>query len=324
MTITAQNYAAQARCMLTDQVRHLNGLPAPVLTDDIRAELALTALVTAKFDQAQHFTLPDNGMLFNDDLRGIRGRSIRLPFPSVTLAWHEPFDEAMHKQGFIHTPKVVVFAFEVTAAEIGLDMPNGADRAIFVSSAHEHEGNWWPSISFSLVAENWERPRALGEQVPKIYEGVEGYVGVNIKTHPWAFEHCAKLKAEKGEEAVVDALSMSANNAGYAVLQFCEAMSCSNVGTEVIAGASAAVNARRIKDGKVPLLETKVLTVQVPGTTSIRIGVGRKTGEIRQHLRRGHIRNLSDGRRIWVNSCVVGNPEKGRVEKSYRVQPAAT
>ena len=72
-----------------------------------------------------------------------------------------------------------------------------------------------------------------------------------------------------------------------------------------------------------PLLDTKVLKVHVPGATSTRIGLSRKTGEIRQHLRRGHVRNLSDGRRIWVNSCVVGNPEKGRIEKGYRVLPEA-
>lgn len=317
MTITARNYAVQARRMLTEQLRRLNGLPPPALSDDIRSELEITRMVTAKFDKAQHFALPDRAVLFNDDLRGIRGRAIRLPFPSVTLEWHGPFDPAEAAQGHLHTPKVVTFAFEVTTADVGHYLPDGADRGIFVASAHEREGKWWPGISLTLIAENWELAMAPSEVV----EGLdEGFVGVHMRSFPWDFEHCAKLKAEAGAEAVTNALQKCANNSCYAVLQFCEAMSCSNVGTEVLAGAATAVNARRVRDGKLPLLETRILTVEVPGATGTqRIDTGRKTGEMRQHLRRGHIRNLADGRRVWVNACVVGNPVKGRIEKSYRV-----
>ena len=37
-----------------------------------------------------------------------------------------------------------------------------------------------------------------------------------------------------------------------------------------------------------------------------------------QHLRRGHIRRLPGGN-IWVNSHLVDDPTKGRIEKQYRV-----
>lgn len=41
--------------------------------------------------------------------------------------------------------------------------------------------------------------------------------------------------------------------------------------------------------------------------------------QARQHLRREHIRRLSSGN-IWVNACVVGDPSKGKINKSYEVR----
>ena len=109
------------------------------------------------------------------------------------------------------------------------------------------------------------------------------------------------------------------------VLELCEALTCSNVGTATIQEANEAKNARRVRDGKLPLFETKVLTLNVPQN---RIGhqgepVGVERAGPRHHLRRGHIRNLADGRRIWVPSCSVGDPLKGVVDKTYSLRKAS-
>jgi hypothetical protein len=41
----------------------------------------------------------------------------------------------------------------------------------------------------------------------------------------------------------------------------------------------------------------------------------------REHLRRGHIRRLPDGRKTWVVCCVVGSRALGVVKKSaYAVE----
>lgn len=39
----------------------------------------------------------------------------------------------------------------------------------------------------------------------------------------------------------------------------------------------------------------------------------------RVHLRRGHLRRLS-GKVVWVQPAVVGNPEKGIIQKDYRIE----
>ena len=44
----------------------------------------------------------------------------------------------------------------------------------------------------------------------------------------------------------------------------------------------------------------------------------------REHLRRGHIRRLADGRRIWVNAAIVGAGKGvGVVSKDYALRHAA-
>lgn len=310
MTITARNYAAQARKMVGATVNFLEGLKGDQRTKARTIELDFTREVAQKMDAAQHFALPDGALLFEDRLKGLKGQKLRLPFPAITLEWHEPVDGRCRDGSEWWPSKTVVIAFEADPDVMSYFCP-GTERGILVFGAREHEGEWIPSTAFTAMPEDWEKPAMASEWATA------------GRTYAWGLTHYEGMVSKMGEAAASDALGRDMSTEVYAVLQFCEAMSCSNVGTEVIAGASTAVNARRIKDGKVPLLETKVLTVQVPGTTSIRIGASRKTGEIRQHLRRGHIRNLSDGRRIWVNSCVVGNPEKGRIEKAYRVLPEA-
>ena len=75
---------------------------------------------------------------------------------------------------------------------------------------------------------------------------------------------------------------------------------------------------KRLKHGKLPIIyETKILTIK-PSVRSSSAEKGGSHTSPRQHLRRGHIRRLDSGN-IWVNSCVVGSAEKGRIDKSYRV-----
>lgn len=66
-----------------------------------------------------------------------------------------------------------------------------------------------------------------------------------------------------------------------------------------------------------------VLTIDAPGKS----GEGAATGSHRsprEHLRRGHIRRLGDGRRIWVNATVVAAGRgAGVVTKDYAVRCAA-
>jgi len=310
MTISAMNYAAQAQRAL---LGHVSDLHASGSSDAARL-----ALVLSLMKEAQHFALPDNAELFEDGLRGLAGQRIRLPFPQITLEYFIPPSATLLAEAPVYVSRVVIVAAEVPAEALGLAGVDGARVAIF--SMYQENGQWLPNIGAFVLDERWDdyAGYSASDGLVPAKAGMPPAVGAVL---PWMKEVARELADAIGVERAQKELAHNIAAEVYAVLSFCEAMSCSNVGTGVLGGASAAVNARRVRDGKLPLLETKVLTVHVPGKQAARIDAGSKTGHVRQHLRRGHIRRVSEDRRVWVNSCVVGNAENGRVEKDYRVQP---
>ncbi len=109
------------------------------------------------------------------------------------------------------------------------------------------------------------------------------------------------------------------------LLVLLEILTCSNVSHELIprkkglAGISA-------KNLALPAYESRRLVInanQKPGSKSNGTTAISSHASPREHLRRGHIRNLQDGRKIWVNSCVVGAASSGRIDKTYVVRNSA-
>ena len=98
-------------------------------------------------------------------------------------------------------------------------------------------------------------------------------------------------------------------------------LGCSNVAA-VDNQPPAALNKKRAKAGKFPLLSYKTLVVVVDEARTTSQPMGGTHSSPRVHLRRGHIRRLGSGRRVWVQSCVVGS-KHGMVLKDYRVTTKA-
>lgn len=308
MTISAKNYSAQAQRALEEY--------AAALRHRGSADANQAALVLDLMNGAQHFALPDNGELFEDGLRGLAGQQVRLPFPVVTLEYHIPASEERLPEAPVHASRILIVAAEAPASSVP------GEREIAIFSMLYVEDEWLPNLGvFHLSADRWDDYREC-ERVNAVTAPRDGMPPVAGRFGIWMSEAAESLAAAVGHERAEREMAHNLAAEIYAVLAFCEAMSCSNVSTSVISSASRAVNSRRVRAGKLPINETKVLTVQVPGSAGVRIGAGRKTGDVRQHLRRGHIRRIGD-RRVWVNSCVVGNPERGRVNKSYSVQSEA-
>jgi hypothetical protein len=94
-------------------------------------------------------------------------------------------------------------------------------------------------------------------------------------------------------------------------------MGCSNVRL-VDHAAPDALNKKRERSGKFPILSHKTLTVVTDAARGLRSDGGGTHSSPRVHLRRGHIRHLDDVRRTWVQSCVVGS-KHGMVTKDYQV-----
>lgn len=104
------------------------------------------------------------------------------------------------------------------------------------------------------------------------------------------------------------------------VLGFLNALACSNVRVQ----ASVPKKAGKKIKAALPFDTYHVLTVELPGMAGERTGLGGPHRSPREHLRRGHIRRLADGRRIWVNATVVAAGRGGgAVTKDYALRAAA-
>lgn len=105
------------------------------------------------------------------------------------------------------------------------------------------------------------------------------------------------------------------------VLNFLNALACSNVHTDQL----PIERARKKAKDALPFDTYHVLTVDsvshCAGGPSV-FGAAHRAP--REHLRRGHIRTLGDGRCIWVNATVVNAGRGfGRVTKDYALRRAA-
>lgn len=275
-------------------------------------------LIETQFRQhlegAHHFVLPSGGSILNDDLRGLAGVDARLPFPEITLSYHIDADDAVLPPGTVHAPRRLIYAREVNAADLGAYQgPEFGDRfrdgAVEVLSANQllntPDQFWAPQMFGAMVPRatplrpdgRWEF--AIFCLLPTLIEDVRSELG-NADFKRLAYNDVASDMR--------------------AVLELVEALSCVNVKPQCIKGATQAVNARRVRGGKLPLLDTWVLTIDATRTFR---GAGRDVGGDRngprQHLRRGHIRRLGDGRKVWVNATVVGAASNGRISKTYQL-----
>ena len=105
------------------------------------------------------------------------------------------------------------------------------------------------------------------------------------------------------------------------VVALCVMLSLKNVKTEAVE-PSAALNAKRKAKGKRPLYSYKILNVDGERWESNGSDNGDGQG-YRSHLRRGHIRRLSDDRAVWVRATYVHGRVAGFVDKDYNVvEPA--
>jgi hypothetical protein len=82
-----------------------------------------------------------------------------------------------------------------------------------------------------------------------------------------------------------------------------------------------ATNRRKLSEGKPPSTYAW-RTVVVAPTQPRKLSAGGSHASPRLHERRGHWRHLHSGDAVWVRPCLVGSPERGVVEKDYRVPNA--
>jgi len=332
--ITAKNYAAQAE---VGMAKYASKFPY----DEFKVDITKIKWLCHIVRHSVHFAIPDYGRIFDDDLKGIRGGTVRLPYPSITVEYCVPkhndpkgrFTRSFKKRIAIATEISGILAKKYLNKHFGYEYDFIEDTDIYIcvrwagvpegEEEYEKSGMWMPGVGELFVPSRWDNVDDSLPLLPWSYDRTVGKgtmfpctYGIHL---PDTYNATAKLFGKK--QAFADAMNDVSPEA-VAVLELCEALSCSNVGTDIHQHEpDQRVSERRKRDGKLPIYETKMLALNVPGTASRHGGIsGAQRADVRQHLRRGHIRRLQDGRKIWVNSCVVGSDSNGVINKSYSIE----
>lgn len=316
--ITAKNYAAQA-CKSLQQ--YSNNLKAMNLTLDA---IVCDSLIE-EIKQSQHFAMPDYGILFDDNLKGITNTIVRLPFPSVTLEYFVPIhSNVIDKYHECEANKRLILAREITKGQADVlgcfssKLFDYCDICIVINAFFSNDHRWTPAIVYLVIPCAWDKyneERAMSyEYIPNNVLGTgQKFAGAPFFTLPQLTQ-----KLENAREALEMGI-MDLGSEIKALMEFLEALSCRNVETTVIqAELSPKIAKRRENDNKAPIFETKCLTIKTNSTANVGNGVKVSHASPKQHLRRGHIRHLESGN-IWVNSCIVGDPSKGVIKHDYKV-----
>lgn len=319
--ITAKNYASEVALYLSKLLTKVDYIH---YEEDSKSVKRLLNDLT----ESVHFVMPDNGNLLDDNLRGIENMEIRLPYPKISVEYYVQKDSSSLNKNFIgNAPKRVIIATEIPISSLTIesiiptipDTFKNSEYIISISSVYFSEKfkGWMPCSVGFLIPSKWDAGKDVllyDKNNDRIVDFP--YFGFcSIELFPKFLEGVKKLSSEKTVKMIHDDLYSEV----IVLLELIEALSCSNV-KESIHQEASKKNAQRIKSHKKPIWETKFLTLVVNEKQDKRIKDSMTShASPRQHLRRGHIRRLPS-KNIWVNSCVVGNIENGKIEKQYKLR----
>lgn len=257
--------------------------------------------------RAVKFVLPDNGRIFDSKFKGLPS-ILKLPYPEVLIEYRCTASGGLAEElfGRIATeaaPKRIVYATQM-------------DGGILVAAAvaYEKDGvDLWhvlpyyaeilndQNISGNEVIQN--PPEGLNHgKITGVYSRFSDMGGMSKKMFGDAWENHAYTD-------MFDEIS--------AVLSLIEALSCKNVGVEMLPARK--INKSALKRDAMKFDDYHILTVTANSSSGE--GRGGTHRSPREHLRRGHIRRLESGN-IWVNSTVVNAGTKGKIHKVYALEAA--
>lgn len=223
--------------------------------------------------------------------------------------------------GFVRPP------YDVVVVEYDLITTEKKTEKVIVIAMHDEEQDGVVCIPSSKIEkENSWRIPAFGYLYP--YKGF----GVRANDNGWAhavkprdvFSDAVAEMAEAEGQSVFDfMLHVYREDAAFLVrgyFHLCAALASHEVSFDEIEPDKAKNKMRRAR-GKAPLFTYKVLTIGKKKRKSRHLGGTHASP--RSHLRRGYYRTSKNGRRHWVQPCMVKGETPGFVHKDYRVEGEA-
>jgi len=162
----------------------------------------------------------------------------------------------------------------------------------------------------------------LGERCKEYIEnGFGSHEAQNIRVSPVIImpEICDLMVQEVGIEGVLTDMLDNSRDEIMMTLQACAIINCENINSEDLP-IPKKLQGNRVKRGKPPLHQYKILDIGVDFYKLPSGGASGKNQAPKMHKRRGHIRRLDEERTTWVRHTVVNAGSKGTVSKSYRIK----
>jgi hypothetical protein len=229
----------------------------------------------------------------------------------MVLAWDEKFvsDPAVLTAGRGEPGIYVVSLYVDDNIKRWICTPVGAfiPASNTITKFKDFPGNLADSPANQLMlAQGWARPGSPTHTV-------EYFV-----VQPEMFE---LLASRLGPDVAAARMQLDLLDELMSLWKFCLTINCSNV-RAVDVPPAAALNKKRIKNGKLPFFTYKVLQLPEP----VASGKGRsiqlegQRNSPRMHLRRGHPRRLPTGAMTYVRAAIISAASDGMVDKSYVVR----
>jgi hypothetical protein len=259
-------------------------------------------------EASMKFVLPVNGKIIDDDLNGLG--AIRLPYDSIAI---EFFSDGVggvgvHKEGFGFPLKNVVLARKA--------FDNGAP-VIRICFGYLDRGmsNYW-----QLVPGFLQIPETEVDFIPIVDKQKDRVLIPNLTPLFFLSPELHKIygaDVTKDDKAIVG-LKGNLMVAAFVLFGLLEALSCSNVFPEKVPN-------QKIKKGeRLSAKKEDEYHTLIVRTTNSDSGAALTLSEqqtdrrpAREHLRRGHVRRLQNGKKIWINPMVVNAGVGGKIFKDY-------
>jgi hypothetical protein len=226
-------------------------------------------------------------------------KSQKFLLPEGGRLYDDPEYRALDETEILHLPYPVI-ALEYSRADVPVkdDQSKCSKAIVFAREDKEY---------IILTAIVWSDSHKMWAPFPELLIPRVNYLDrSNVRNGRVAIKATARRSA-------VGWLSELCDEMG-ALLCFLNVLQCKNVRAE----RSEPKKIHQFIKSAIPFDDYHILTIDSPNTENCRQATKGTHRSPREHLRRGHIRRLSDGRKVWVNATVVAAGRScGVIKKEY-------
>lgn len=285
------------------------------------------------------FLLPPDGKLFEREIADYDPKLfdlIRMPYSMCALefvATDMLYDQTMNLE---RSPKRIALCFDPNAIDEDHRreweyfipaMKNGPTNCFcMIPVFSDDDDNWRYSSGLVMLDLDGEPPKKVTKEDQAIHPmggrkpTKHGLHTIFLPFYPPGVNYPPELK-----EMVIRDIHTNSIDELRAAYEFLSAINCSNIDTITIP-ASSALNKKRVKSGKTPFSDYKMLNLMLNEpkrvSASSRDGQGNHASP-RTHLRRGHPRRLgekSGNKVIWVSAAMVNASKYDSASDTYQVK----